>query len=167
MSYFLGEKSILDNGMIFLFIRHTSSLGFPTLKKSNADSENCLHLGVILPIFGTRSSVARHFEEFKSLIPLLRLLSHLLILPQRSKADFEMCVARFLETLLELGAEGLQFTKSITVSMHHDELGAPTRSCDYDDDDTGTYISELFFPFSGPDPESPDILGCLNHSFLF
>ena len=26
----------------------------------------------------------------------------------------------------------------------------------------GTYISDLFFPFSGPDPESPDVLGELS-----
>ena len=31
----------------------------------------------------------------------------------------------------------------------------------------GTYLSELFFPFSGPDPESLDILGESNPSFLF
>ena len=30
----------------------------------------------------------------------------------------------------------------------------------------GRYISELFFPFSGPDPESPDILEGLSPSFL-
>ena len=31
----------------------------------------------------------------------------------------------------------------------------------------GTYILVLFFPFSGPDPESPDILVGLNPSFPF
>lgn len=35
---------------------------------------------------------------------------------------------RFLETLLESGAEGLQFTRSITVSMQNDKHGAPCES---------------------------------------
>lgn len=32
-------------------------------------------------------------------------------------------------------------------------------------DNDGTYILELYFPFSGPGPESPDFLGELNPSF--
>lgn len=40
----------------------------------------------------------------------------------------------FLENLLESGAEGLQFTKSITISMRNDELGVPSESYDHEDD---------------------------------
>lgn len=42
---------------------------------------------------------------------------------------------RFLETLLESGAEGLQFTRSITVSMQNDEHGAPSESYDHGEDE--------------------------------
>ena len=40
----------------------------------------------------------------------------------------------FLENLLDSGAEGLQFTKSITISMQTDELGAPSDPYDREDD---------------------------------
>ena len=44
----------------------------------------------------------------------------------------------FLENLLTSGAEGLQYTKNFTVSMRHEELGAP--SIFYDGDDDGLYL---------------------------
>ena len=40
----------------------------------------------------------------------------------------------FLKNLLDSGAEGLQITKSITISMQNDELGAPSESYDHEDD---------------------------------
>ena len=61
----------------------------------------------------------------------------------------------FLETLLECGAEGLQHTRSITISMRNDELGVPSESYDHDDDildlsydedweDWGSFLYKLF-----------------------
>ncbi|KAF6231751.1 hypothetical protein HO173_010053 [Letharia columbiana] len=40
----------------------------------------------------------------------------------------------FLEALLDSGAEGLQFTRSIIISMQNDKLGAPCESYDPEDD---------------------------------
>ncbi|KAL9069180.1 MAG: hypothetical protein Q9161_005703 [Pseudevernia consocians] len=40
----------------------------------------------------------------------------------------------FLENLLESGAEGLRFTKSITISMRNDELGVQSKFNDDEDD---------------------------------
>ena len=40
----------------------------------------------------------------------------------------------FLENLLESGAEGLRFTKSITISMRNDEIGVPSKFYDHEDD---------------------------------
>lgn len=41
----------------------------------------------------------------------------------------------FLETLLETGAERLQYTKSITTSMQNHSLGTPSAPQDDDEDD--------------------------------
>lgn len=41
---------------------------------------------------------------------------------------------KFLENILDYGAKGLQHTKSVTVSMQNDRLGAPSDTSDWEDD---------------------------------
>lgn len=73
--------------------------------------------------------------------------------------DFSIVLPRnwssvmFLEALLECDAEGLKYTKSVTVSMQHDQLGAPSYAHDEDNDDG------LYFNSHGDWEDKEDELG--------
>ena len=62
----------------------------------------------------------------------------------------------FLEKLLEFGAEGLQYTKGITLSMPADKLGEPTPDYDWNDDG-------LELNLNGDWAETRDELGQKHH----